>query len=76
MNKMKVKSNTIIGAIAGDIIGSTYEWNNVKTTNFKLFTPVSTFTDDTVLTMAVADCLLHDFDFPRPCGSMAGNFTA
>ncbi len=63
MNKMKVKSNTIIGAIAGDIIGSTYEWNNVKTTNFKLFTPVSTFTDDTVLTMAVADCLLHDFDF-------------
>ena len=62
---MKIKSNTIIGAIAGDIIGSTYEWNNVKTTSFKLFTSVSDFTDDTVLTMAVADCILHNLDFSK-----------
>ncbi|NLE63111.1 MAG: dinitrogenase reductase, partial [Bacteroidales bacterium] len=55
----------MIGAIAGDIIGSTYEWNNVKTTSFKLFTSVSDFTDDTVLTMAVADCILHNLDFSK-----------
>jgi ADP-ribosylglycohydrolase len=49
----------MIGAIAGDIIGSSYELYGVKMTDFKLFTPASRFTDDTVLTVAVADCLLH-----------------
>jgi len=44
----------MIGAIAGDIIGSVYE--NFRTK--RLFTPVSTFTDDTVLTVAVADAIL------------------
>jgi ADP-ribosylglycohydrolase len=48
----------MIGAIAGDVIGSAFEWNNVKTTDFELFTDGSTFTDDTVLTVAVADCIL------------------
>jgi len=49
----------MIGAIAGDIIGSVYEHHAVKTTDFELFGPYSTFTDDTVLTVAVADCILH-----------------
>lgn len=49
----------MIGAIAGDIIGSVYESHCLKTTEFALFTPNSTFTDDTVLTVAVADCILH-----------------
>ncbi len=46
----------MLGAIAGDIIGSPYEFteNNIKTKNFPLFLPSSVFTDDTVLTIAVA----------------------
>lgn len=48
----------MIGAICGDIIGSVFEWNNVKTTDFPLFSPKSTYTDDTVLTVAVADCIM------------------
>lgn len=53
----------MFGAIAGDIIGSVYEWRNVKSTDFALFTADSTFTDDTVLTVAVADCLLNKKDY-------------
>jgi len=49
----------MIGSIAGDIIGSIYEWNNIKTTDFPLFSSDNFFTDDTVLTVAVADCILH-----------------
>jgi len=56
---------TIIGAIAGDIIGSVYEWNNVKTTDFELFSQKATFTDDSVLTVAIADCLLNKKDFAK-----------
>ena len=50
----------IIGAIAGDVIGSAYEFNPTRDYNFELFTPKSTFTDDTVLTMANAQWLLDD----------------
>lgn len=62
---MNNKSRTIIGAIAGDVIGSIYEWNNVKTTDFIMFTPKSDFTDDTVLTVAIADCILNQKDFSQ-----------
>jgi ADP-ribosylglycohydrolase len=48
----------MIGAIAGDIIGSVYEWNNIKTKEFQLFSPECFFTDDTVLTVALADSIL------------------
>ncbi|HDQ92666.1 MAG TPA: ADP-ribosylglycohydrolase family protein [Synergistetes bacterium] len=48
----------MIGAIAGDIIGSAYERDPVKSEDFDLFLPSSRFTDDTVLTVAVADSLL------------------
>ena len=50
----------IIGAIAGDVIGSAYEFNPTRDYNFELFTPESTYTDDTVLTMANALWLLQD----------------
>ena len=50
----------IIGAIAGDVIGSAYEFNPTRDHDFELFTPESTFTDDTVLTMANARWLLED----------------
>jgi ADP-ribosylglycohydrolase len=55
----------LLGAIAGDIIGSVYEFNNTHDYHFELFTPGSFFTDDTVLTVAVADCLLHGKDYVR-----------
>ena len=48
----------MIGAILGDIIGSKYEWNPIKTKKFKMFTKDKTFTDDTVLTCAIADAIL------------------
>jgi ADP-ribosylglycohydrolase len=50
----------MFGAIAGDVIGSVYEWNNVKTADFQpLFQRLSHPTDDTVLTCAVAEWLLR-----------------
>jgi len=49
----------MIGAIAGDIIGSVYEARPLKSKAFRLFREDSCFTDDTVLTVAVADVLLN-----------------
>jgi ADP-ribosylglycohydrolase len=48
----------MIGAIAGDIIGSAYEHSQIKTKDFPLFNAQCNFTDDTVLTVAVADAIL------------------
>ncbi len=53
----------IIGAITGDIIGSVYEWRPIKHTDFPLFIPESRFTDDTVMTVAVADCVINNKDY-------------
>jgi ADP-ribosylglycohydrolase len=50
----------MIGAIAGDIIGSVYEYKQIKTKEFPLFQAHSRFTDDTVLTVAIADAILND----------------
>ncbi len=48
----------MLGAILGDIIGSVYEYRAIKTKDIELFVPRSSFTDDTVLTVAVADWIL------------------
>lgn len=48
----------MIGAIAGDIVGSVYEHHPIKTKDFPLFQPGSRFTDDSVLTVAVANAIL------------------
>lgn len=53
----------MIGAIIGDIIGSVYEWENTKRKDFQLFSPVSRFTDDTVLTVALADSILSGISY-------------
>lgn len=53
----------MIGAIAGDIIGSVYERDGIKTKKFPLFDPSCRFTDDTVLTVAVAKAILDDIDY-------------
>lgn len=50
----------ILGAIAGDIIGSYYEWCGTKRKDFQLFSDYSRFTDDTVLTVATMECLLSE----------------
>src|SRR5262245_38964277 len=57
----------MIGAIAGDMIGSVFEgksaWLRLRTPDFEpLFNPRSCFTDDTVLTVAVAESILHGSD--------------
>ncbi len=53
----------MLGAIAGDIIGSVYEGRPIKTTDFPLFQEHSVFTDDTVLTVAVAQAILEGADY-------------
>ncbi len=53
----------MLGAIAGDMIGSRFEWNNYKGKDFELFNEASCFTDDTVLTVAQADSLLNKVPF-------------
>jgi ADP-ribosylglycohydrolase len=73
----------MLGTIAGDIIGSVYEGDGVKHTNFPLFSPWSRFTDDTVLTIATAKALLtgqgyaevyHDFGRRYPHAGYGGAF--
>lgn len=57
----------MIGAIIGDIVGSPYEFdnNNIKTTNFPLFSKRSHFTDDTVMTVAVAQAVMRGYNDPE-----------
>ena len=50
----------MLGAIIGDIVGSTREWHNIKTEDFELVPKGSRFTDDTVMTLAVAEWLMTD----------------
>ena len=53
----------MLGAIAGDVIGSVHEHMGTKSTDFDLFTAGCRFTDDTVLTVAVADCLMEGREY-------------
>ena len=49
----------MLGAIIGDVVGSVYEWNNIKTKDFPLFRKDCFFTDDTVMTCAVAEAIMN-----------------
>ena len=49
----------MIGAIIGDIVGSPYEFGNIKSKDFPLFTDGCDYTDDTIMTVAVAKALLR-----------------
>lgn len=75
----------MLGAIAGDMVGSVYEFNNNKTKEFPLFTEASCFTDDSILTVAVAEVLMQGDDYqsafqryyrryPHPCGGYGARF--
>lgn len=49
----------MIGAILGDIVGSIYEFDNIKTKEFELFDRECMFTDDSVMTVAIAEALMQ-----------------
>ena len=55
----------MLGAIIGDIVGSRFEWNNIKTKEFEFFTYKCEVTDDSIMSLAVAQVLLNckgDYD--------------
>jgi ADP-ribosylglycohydrolase len=56
----KSTSPCLLGALAGDIIGSVYEYSAQKSTDFLLFCEDSELTDDSILTLAVADAILNN----------------
>lgn len=80
----------MLGAIIGDIVGSVYEFDNIKKTDFPFFSQRSTYTDDSIMTMAVAEWLLTDNEhthealekimvkyadaYPFPMGGYGGGF--
>lgn len=75
----------MLGSIIGDIVGSIYEFRNIKTKDFVFFQESMEFTDDSILTFATADWLLHggesgDYYFryatkyPCPMGSYGSSF--
>ena len=49
----------MLGAIAGDVLGSIHEFNPIRTKNFDIFNTRCVFTDDTVMTVAVADSIMN-----------------
>lgn len=55
----------MIGALTGDIVGSIYEWDNIKTTEFLLFQEHCFFTDDSVLTVALADSIMSGVSYGK-----------
>jgi type I restriction enzyme M protein len=56
----------MLGAIIGDIVGSRFEWNNIKTKEFEFLTYRCEFTDDSVMSLAIAKALLDcDGDYDK-----------
>ncbi|MGI6509793.1 MAG: ADP-ribosylglycohydrolase family protein [Erysipelotrichaceae bacterium] len=49
----------MLGAIIGDIVGSRFEWDNIKTKDFELFTDDCFVTDDSVMTLAIAKAIME-----------------
>ena len=80
----------MLGAIIGDMVGSVYEFANTKRTDFPFFSQRSTYTDDSIMTLAVAEWLLTDSqhtheslerimvkyaeEYPHPMGGYGGGF--
>lgn len=79
----------MIGAIIGDIIGSRYEFHNTDNYNFELFGDGTSFTDDTICTIAIADAINKSkgkaprykeklcnwcMAYPHPQGGYGGSF--
>lgn len=78
----------MLGSIIGDIVGSIYEFHNIKTKDFPLFSERCGFTDDSILTIATAKWILdgagisdsggyyfrYAFNYPHPKGGYGGRF--
>ena len=80
----------MLGAIIGDMVGSIYEFDNTKRMDFPFFSENSTYTDDSIMTLAVAEWLLSDNthshetlekimvkyakEYPCPMGGYGGGF--
>ena len=75
----------MIGSIIGDIVGSIYEFGNIKTKDFEFLSDKCNFTDDSVLTVATADWILkggevakyysrYGYENPWPMGGYGGDF--
>jgi ADP-ribosylglycohydrolase len=64
----------MLGAIAGDVVGSVYEGTGFKSRDFPLFTTRSTFTDDTVLTIAVASAILDGRNYDDALRDFANRY--
>lgn len=75
----------MLGAIIGDIVGSRFEFDNTNSVDFELFTDESTYTDDTICTVAIADAILNGKSYkdsllewcrkyPNPKGAYGGSF--
>ena len=86
---MKTQQFPCLGAIIGDTVGSVYEFDNTKDVRFKYFTSESNYTDDSIMTIAVADWLVSTDrsqsaleeklvswakQFPCPMGGYGGGF--
>lgn len=65
----------MIGAIIGDVVGSRFEFNNHKSKHFKLFDKDCFFTDDSVMTCAVADALLNNKDIKETLRAYGKHYT-
>jgi len=64
----------MIGAIAGDIVGSVYEQEPIKSKHFPLFDRHSRYTDDSVLTISVASAVLSDGDYKTAAWELGGQY--
>lgn len=78
----------MIGSIIGDIVGSIYEFHNIKTKDFSLFSDRSGYTDDSILTIATAKWILegasksdsgmyyyrYGANYPHPLGGYGSGF--
>lgn len=61
----ELSSRILLGAVAGDIIGSRFEWHPIKSEDFELIHPDCRFTDDSVLTLAVAEAILEGKNYQQ-----------
>jgi type I restriction enzyme M protein len=59
LKKINKGSEEMLGAIIGDIVGSRFEWNNIKTKEFELLTYRCFPTDDSIMSLAVAQSILN-----------------
>lgn len=52
----------MLGAILGDMVGSRFEWRNCKSKQFEFLTSESRPTDDSVMTLAIAQAIVQEFE--------------